>query len=396
VALTPSGLKALAELGKSDAAGQRALAAQTPPGLQSLQDMLQFYEQLLQFLGAEVECIAAGLSIDGNANVKVVANAVLTSEGKLAGLAGHRASEAKLLVGYANEPFVVAGGFPIPPAYRDAAPALARQVLEAWPALYGFEDFTAKDWADVENSWKQTVAGVQSISAMLYVGEEDDPLLDNIYVVLNVDDSRQYVDSYASAGKKWNELMSRSTSDVALPATIADVEVAGQKGLLMTEDVLKAGEDPNVPTSRIVMKALVGEDGVAETFVVPADQDTVVIGMAGKDDVAKLMKAVASGESGLEKSVAIQTSARLLNENANLLALVSPKGLVAYIDRVYNKFLAPLGPGGFELPEYPESPPIGMTLAVGDDRVTGEIVWPAETLSGLADYIKKWDERMAR
>ncbi|HEX6962217.1 MAG TPA: hypothetical protein VF175_10150, partial [Lacipirellula sp.] len=71
VVLTPSGLKALADLGKSDAARQRGLAAQTPQGLQSLQDMLQFYEQMLQFLGAEVECIAAGLSIDDDANVKV-------------------------------------------------------------------------------------------------------------------------------------------------------------------------------------------------------------------------------------------------------------------------------------------------------------------------------------
>jgi hypothetical protein len=190
--------------------------------------------------------------------------------------------------------------------------------------------------------------------------------------------------------------MSRSTSDIALPANIADVEVAGQKGLLITEDVLKAGEDPNVPGSRILMKALVGEDGIAETFVVPADEDTVVIGMAGKDDFAKVIEEVGEGKTGLEKSTEVQTTVRLLSDDASLLSLLSPRGLLAYVSRAYNTFLAPLGGGGIEFPEYPESPPIGMTLAVGGDRVTGEVVWPAETLSGLAAYMKKWDERIGR
>jgi hypothetical protein len=51
--------------------------------------------------------------------------------------------------------------------------------------------------------------------------------------------------------------------------------------------------------------------------------------------------------------------------------------------------LAQFGGPAPPIPEYPDSPPIGVSLKLADGRFTSEMAWPVDALKALADYIKE-------
>jgi hypothetical protein len=139
-----------------------------------------------------------------------------------------------------------------------------------------------------------------------------------------------------------------------------------------------------------MMEAMFGEDGKMRMYYVPADENTVVMAISEEAGLKAIVDEV-TGESasGLAESSSVQTTVKLLDPQAPWLGVVSPKGTVAWVTRFYNKLLAQFGQGVPTIPEYPDSPPVGFSLNLAQSRLSTEMVWPAETLKGLASYIKK-------
>jgi hypothetical protein len=122
---------------------------------------------------------------------------------------------------------------------------------------------------------------------------------------------------------------------------------------------------------------------------VPADDKTVVFGIDEPEGIAATVRSVAKGEAGLANTLGVQQTLKLIDPLPSWAGIASPKGCMAWLGRLYNKLLNPLGPGAPALPEFPDTPPLGFALSLVDDRISGEVAWPADTLRGLAAYIKK-------
>ena len=48
--------------------------------------------------------------------------------------------------------------------------------------------------------------------------------------------------------------------------------------------------------------------------------------------------------------------------------------------------------GGPDIPEYPETPPLGFAVTVDENRLEAHVVVPAAALEGLSEYIQRVSE----
>jgi hypothetical protein len=394
-ALTPLGVKALTSLAKEGLAKQKAELEETfndPQLAQTLREFkqgLEVWEAVLGFFGAELDAAGVGLALDDSSNIKLLTQLVLTKGGKLANTKRVEPGKQSPLAGYPDEPFIVAGGGPLPPTYADTGAKFMRAMLQKFPSPYGFQKLSDSDWKEAEEMWADSMRGLQSITGAMLLGEKDSPLFSNLYSIMKVDDSARYLKSYAESMKKWNDLLARTTIDIKLKYDISDVEVAGKKGLLVISDVAAAAGDENVPDFQAMLKAMIGEDGKTRLYLLPTDGNTVLMSMGGETQAAKAVERFGKS-SGLADSSLVQTATKQLDPQAPWQAVVSPKGLVAWSKRLYDNVLAPIAGGGtLPIPEFPNTPPLAISVNFAEGRLSTELVWPVETTQGLVAYIKK-------
>ncbi len=227
----------------------------------------------------------------------------------------------------------------------------------------------------------------------MFVGEKTDPIVSNIFGVLNVDDAKQYLKSARQANEMWNDLLSESALDFAdkMKYGFEDINVAGKAALRITSDVANAGADERVPMLAPLYQSLFSEDGKFRLDFVAVDDAMIVIGVAAESRITKAIEQVVAGEMGLVDSPSVQTTAKMLEPGAPWQAIVSPQGAVAWVARVVEHVFGPMagGAGPVQIPEYPASPPVGFSANLTGNQFHAEMVWPVETLESLAAYIKK-------
>jgi hypothetical protein len=80
---------------------------------------------------------------------------------------------------------------------------------------------------------------------------------------------------------------------------------------------------------------------------------------------------------------------KLLDPKAPWVAVISPRGSVAWFKRILDNIFARLGGGVPPIPEFPDTPPVAISVKLGEGRLSTELVWPVETTQGLVSYIKK-------
>ena len=399
--IMPTGVDMLAEAGKQGLAGQRAMmdqAADDPQTAQMLKQMqasMEMYEGVLGFLGAEIEAAGFGLSIDDATNLRLTERVVLSQKGQLANIKPVAPLAESPFAAYADEPFVGAFGGPLPPEWLDALSKVGRNFIEKYPELYGFEDLKAEDWKDVEESWKESLAGWKSMSMIMLPGEKGDALFSNFFSVMGVENAKTYLKSARQAMEKWNELTARSTSDIKMKYDMSDVTIAGKGGMLMELDVAAAVADPNVQMMQPLMETIFGKGGKLRMYYIAASDTRIVSGLASEEQLAKLVEEVAEGESNLAKSESVQHTIKLLDPQSPWQGLVSPQGCVTWFTRIMNTMMAQFGGGAPAVPEFPKTPPIGFSMNLADGQFSGEMVLPVETLKGLAAFIKDVNENFA-
>jgi hypothetical protein len=189
--------------------------------------------------------------------------------------------------------------------------------------------------------------------------------------------------------KKWNDVLARTSSDIKLNYEISNVEVAGKKGLLMMSDVAAVAGDDDSPDFQAILKAMIGEDGKTRAYLLPTDDKTVLMSMGDEAHATKAIEQLGKSKAGLAQSKLVQAATKQLDPRAPWVAVVSPKGCVAWVKRIYEKIVARFGGIGETIPEFPDTPPLAISVKLGGERVTTEFVWPVETTQGLVAYLKK-------
>ncbi|HYO25469.1 MAG TPA: hypothetical protein VEQ85_11040 [Lacipirellulaceae bacterium] len=393
IVVLPAGVDYLTGRGKA-AVDEQAASLDEQYGDPALADMLKDMKQgleinrsILGFVDAEIAAGAVGVAIDETGNVRISDRFLFTEGGRLARLQNVPKGDEPALAGFPNEPFVFAGGGPIPPAWMEAGARLMRRIIEDHPEIYGFAGFDEAQWAEVEASWTEAMRA-RAWSMVMFAGAKDDPLYSNLYGRALVDDSTAYLASIKKSMATWNKLTAASTSDITLNSETSDVEIAGKRGVMVVTDVAAAAGDDDVPMIKPMFEAMFGGDGKIRFYSIAAAPQVALTAIAPEPKVTEAL-GWAADERGLANASEVAETAGLLNPAAPWTFYLSPQGIVIWAERMYTKVFSAFGGPAFPIPPYPAGPPLGMSMNLANGQFQGELVVPRKMLEGLADYIKQ-------
>jgi hypothetical protein len=227
------------------------------------------------------------------------------------------------------------------------------------------------------------------MSFVLRPGEGDEPIYSNFYFAFHVESAEEYFKNYRESMDVWNEIASKAQGQRAFSYEITDETIADKPGLLITMDLAAAMQAQGVPQAEEMFKKMFGEDGKMRAYVAQVDENRVLVSYAAKPAVETLIESLRESTEGLASDAGVAATAKLLPSDAPFAMYVSPQGCVAWFRRMMNVMLAAFGGGGPVIPDFPETPPVGIATAINGRVLATDVVVPNDMLQGLSQYIKQ-------
>jgi hypothetical protein len=202
---------------------------------------------------------------------------------------------------------------------------------------------------------------------------------------MRVDDARKYMADYEKQIAAMNEIIKDSKSPIMSPMQVEKIDVDGTPGFKIEMKMPEMPGMENVPNFADVMENLFGPGGKMRIFLVPADEHTVVAAYTSRASLARCVRAVKEAGTALAADPGVAKTAALLPAGAPVVAYWSPQGTIAFA----NQAIALFAPAEerFELPAFPETPPVGMAGTFSAAEIQWHVVIPAEVLKAVGKYV---------
>jgi hypothetical protein len=355
--------------------------------LATFQAMFEMYGKLLNLAGDEITAAALGLAIDETGNVHLGFRAIANEDGQIAQV-GDIAAEEKPLAALPANGYVLAGGGPWPAELSDAMLRFSIDMMKSMPEIYGLQEASDEDLKRLESAFQKAVEGLNRVSFVMQPGEGNEPIYSNIYTLFEVDDARQYFENYKESLTVWNEIIAGG-EEAKFEYEMQEEPVAGQPGLMITMDFSEAMGMPDFPQAQQMMEKMFGEGGKMRAYVAQVDENTVLIGYAVKPSVERMAESLRQQKGGLADDAGVAATRELLPVDAPFVAYISPQGCVDWFRRMMNVMMGALGGGGPVIPEYPDTPPVGIAVGLDGRVIETDVVLPAEMLKGLSRFVQE-------
>lgn len=359
--------------------------------LGQMQQSLTVYQMLMEMFGTKVEAAAVGFSLSAPGDLRLGLR-VLTERALTDSEMRTATEPISPLAGYPDKPFVLAGGGPMSGTLVRALTAARLVVMKRSPEIDGYQNFDDQAWKDLETSYLDLGKNIRSMTVLMLTGEKGDPLFGNFYGISTVANASEYLETYKKSVETWNRLATLSTSDIQLHYEIHDIKVGGAEACEVLVDVAAAARDPNVPMFNWMLESMFGKEGKLRMLLVAADEKTLVFGLAGEEQMVAAIEQLKQQERGLRNSADVQTTTKLLQPEAAWKLYVSPEGCVNWFQRVMDELFGQIVQQATQFPEYTAGPPVGISLHMHGAQGEVDVVWPAESLKSLADFVRKSKE----
>jgi hypothetical protein len=437
VVVSPTGMKDLFALGREGLDRSQQQFEQNIEEIPmeelvaQVRQTLEIYRVMLDVTDAQVESSALGVSIDPRANVKVGARLILAKTSEFSqfrftpldprqrmsgqalllglshqklppGQSPHRATagEEKLdevIEGTGQaEAYVATLAGTIPRGWGELVAKMSRRLHQRFPDLEGYGNFEQADWDKVEQSYRATSAGVQAISFVMRSSKDDEPLLSGFYGVVQVEDASAYLASYQQALEMNNELVERSDSDIRLKNEFSPVTVADAVGIKVEVDIAGPSGDQNNPFWQATLGNLLGEEGKFKMHLLAVDKTHVVLSTATEENLIRFVHDFRADDwqdqSARIGGSSLHMTLQLIEEDSPWIMAVSPRGLVRWLTRWMKAFMGQLGESP-QIPPFPVTPPIGFSFSLVKGYCEVDMVLPAETINGMAEFIQAAQEQ---
>jgi hypothetical protein len=235
----------------------------------------------------------------------------------------------------------------------------------------------------LEEISNQAMQGVRTMSFVMGVGPAGSGMYSNTVVVMQVDNAKAYLDGYEKAMMKMSELMQHIELPFTGPYQVEQVHVNNVPALRITMEVPKQATVPGVPDLDKLYEMMFGPGGKISIYLASADEQTVVMGYVSPENLQRAIEAARSTKPRLAADPLVSKTSALLSPAAQWVGYLSPGGAIQFASQV----VAASGQEGIKLPEFPPSPPLGMSLELTAKRLDGQFVIPVEAIDAIVKII---------
>lgn len=387
VVVTRKGIEALTERGRQFLKQIEATIDQTPlPQEQKdqVRSSFQVHRLVLQGLENEIANFGVGVRLKEDGSLVVQKRARLMPQGQLAQMtAAKDGAKEQLLARLPSHPFVMAGEGAMNAKLMDVLLNFSAQVQPT--QQYGL---TAEQMQQIFDVTREQMKKIRRMAIMLAVGQEDQPIYSDMVALMTVDDSAQFLRDYPEQLERLQKILSDVKDSPFGPRESTALEIAGRPALKVVMGRPKSPGGPAEPMFNQMMDLMLGPGQPVTFYLAAADEHTLVAGYVTPDRIAETIKGLGSSD-GLAGRKEIQPTAALMPKDATCIGYWSIPGTFQLVHRVLEPLFHGKGPAAM-LPEFPETPPVGIALTQGDQELRSQVAIPQETVRGIGQYLARF------
>lgn len=390
VVILPDGLK------RMTSEGRRALVKMreqmTEMGEQGKQAMagLKVYELMFDGLDRDADVVGIGLTADPDRAVHITGRFQAKPGSKVVeGLEKIQAFEGDLLAGLPRGPFVFAAGFAMPKEAYDALMDFSIGMMKSMPELYGLSEEQLERFREIA---PLSMRSVRSMSLVMGVGKPGDSIYGNTVGIMKVDDSKAFMADYEKYTKAYNKIVRGADSPILRPMKINRKEIGGIESLVLRMPIpaLPSGEgSPEVDAMmKRMMATMFGPGDGLSIYIAPADEKTIVMSYTGQRMLRRALRALENPKMSLAADPDVAATTALLPTDAQWVFYMSPQGMLDMIRRVVPAVTPPKAKAP-TLPEFPPTPPVGVTIKATATGLESHMAVPIAVLDAIAEVAEK-------
>ena len=360
------------------------LAARANEQAKAAAGVFDLYAKMFQAAEREVLAWGFGLQLDRQNVLRITTRTRLISSGLLG---QDRPSQQNLLAGLPAGPFVMAGGGAVSASTWKAMLKWSFDIMKSAAKLYGINEEQTKKLSALSMPSMERARG---FSMMLGADEPGGSIFSSAIGVMRVDHSPAFMAAYEEDIRKYAELFKGLHSPLLGPMEVKKCEVGGTAALQFTAQAPKPPAGQPTPQQAQAMERMMelyfGPGGKVVAWVVPADEQHVVLGYVSKKPLQRAMEAIRQGKPGLAGDAGVAKTAALLPSGARAVVYISPAETIKFIQRMAPAIAPPGAKWNLKLPEFPKTPPLGFAVTTAANEVQTCLVVPAEVLQAIGPY----------
>jgi hypothetical protein len=231
---------------------------------------------------------------------------------------------------------------------------------------------------------------VKQMQLAMTTGVPGESLLSGMLGIIKVENADQYISLAKDSLKIYEKIGGQGGANPLPSYQIEEIQVGGKTALMTTVDMLLMipgmDQQPDEVKANLepVMRALFGPTGKMTTYTVPLDNHRVLTAYNSKalDDY---LRSPPAASSSLASDKNLQTTAALLPKGAQTVGYVDMQGVVTLVNATLNNIPAARG---FQAPDFPAAPPIGIGSQLTAKGYELRLVAPKSLLSSIGDFVK--------
>lgn len=384
---TPAGVKfAQKQIQIGLQAAKTQLANQGEQGKAALAG-LGMYDGMVAAMDKEVSHCAVGLRMADDGGIHVVSRTLPVEGGTLAKILS-QAKPAKVspLAGLPQSPYFIAGGGVFTAASMKSWMDVSVGMMRSYPGGEKLTDEQIKKLSEVS---LKSMRGMRSMSLLMDVGEEDEPLYSRTLLVMKTKDAKAYLDNYGAAMAEMAKIFKEADSPLfSFESQRMEIDGLPVLKLTMNMEPFLLGQGQG-PEAKKMMELMFGSGGKMDIYFAAADQETVVGAYVSQKQLIPAVKAIQEGKPQFSDEAGVAKTAAMLPQGAQWLGFLSPRGGAAFVARMVKAMVPPGAQAVPEIPEFPETPPIGFGVQLSPSGLDTDLAIPAAVLEAVSQTVRK-------
>jgi hypothetical protein len=348
-------------------------------------DALEMYVQLFSAAEREVAQFGIGLRIDSAQTIDLVKRIEFTPDGAWAKWAADvKPATENFLAGLPAEPFIVAMGGVVPPGSMEPLMKYSVRMMQEMP-MYKLTPEQAEKYAMLSMN---AMSGLTSLQMVIGVSEPGAGFYGNTTAVFTCEDSQRLIEGYEKTLAALREFAGEVKNSALPVATCQHVKLGETDVLEVSMDLAHLNQlaQPGGPDPQKMMQLMMGPGGQMKIYLAAVDGHTIVMCYTSLERLQSAIDFYKSNERGLAGDADVVKVAAMLPEGSQFVGYVSLGGMA----NVVRQFTAAMpGAPAAAIPDFPDSPPLGMAAKVTPTGAEGHLIVTAETLRAIGDVVAK-------
>ena len=274
-------------------------------------------------------------------------------------------------------PFVFGGGGIMPQGLGESLMGWSMNMMK----IYGGAELSDDDLKQLTETALESMGGVRAMSMVMGNAAPGAPLYENTTFVIKTDDAHAYLAIYEKSIQGMSEIL-RKSEHPPFDYQVSKISLEGRQVLEIQMDMSGMVEGQAVPQTQQMMALMFGQGGKLSIYMAAVDDQTVVGQYVSKERLLERLKSGPLKES-LGQQPDVAKTLGMLPGTAQGLALWSPTGTFQMV----RQMMQTLQPNGaIQLPEFPNSPPVGLAMEISPTRLDIDLVMPTELLQAIAQF----------